>query len=164
MKKTLSVAALVAALSTPMLASAQFPRGHFGAGGAGGAFASNAAIEADRTALEDAFRALRADVRGGNTSAVAGDEAAINAALAKLQSDRAALTAAMQSSPAVQSAKTTLQADHMAIERDRTQLRIDQIAGNQAAVGADEQLLAKDEAQLRTDMKALQDAIAALAI
>ena len=165
MKKTLSLAALVAALSAPMLACAQFPRGHFGAGGGpGGPFAANATIEADRTALEEAFGQLRTDVRAGNTSAAAGDEAAINAALAKLQSDRTALEAAMKTSAAVQAAKAMLQADHMTIERDRAQLRIDQIAGDRAAVGADQAQLAKDRAQLRTDMKALQDAIAALAI
>lgn len=164
MKKTFSVAAIVAALSFPLIASAQFPRGHFGHGGGAGPLASNATIEADQTALEDAFRTLRTDVRGGNTSAVPADEAAINAALTKLQSDRATLVAAMQASPAIQAAKTTLQADHTAIERDRTQLRIDQVTGNQAAVAADQQQLTKDEAQLRADLKALQDAIAALAI
>ena len=175
MKKPLLIAALVAAASFPFLASAQpmheGPLGGLAAlealGGQGhgaGVLAANATIEADQTALEDAFRKLRDDVKAGNTAAITADQAAITAAVAHLQADRAALMAAAVTNAAVQAAKATVHTDLLAIERDRAQLRSDEIAGNKVAAMADEQALVADAARLRADMKTLRDAIAALPI
>lgn len=171
--RSIVVAAALAAASIPLAASAQFMKdgapGGFGHGGHGGRFgaglfASNPTLVADRTALDTAFGQLTSDVRAGNTTAVSGDQAAITAALGKLQSDRTALVTAVKGNAAVQAAKTSLQADHLALERDRVQLRSDQIAGNTAAVDADKQALAADMTKVRTDLKALADAIAAVSI
>lgn len=169
--KPFLVAAVLAAVSFPMFADAQFPggmtgrMGHMrGMGAGGGPLAANPTIEADQTALEEAFTHLRSDVKAGNTSAVAADQAAITAAVGHLQSDRTALVTSIAGNAAVQAAKSALQADHLASERDRAQLRSDQIAGNQAAVAADKQALAADGTKLRADLKALQDAIAAVSI
>ena len=147
-----------AALFLSPLALAQHPGGHHG--DIATLAAANPLIEADQSALDNAFTQLRSDVRSGNTAAVAGDEAAIMTALTKLQQDRAALRTAVQSNTAVQAARAVVEADAMAIERDRTQLRADEIAGNRSAIAADEHTLSADETKLRADLRALRTAIA----
>ncbi len=166
------VAAALAVLSIPLIAAAQAPgdgmggwHGKRGGGHHGGhGFSSNPTIAADRTALDEAFTQLRTDVKAGNTSAVAGDQAAITTAYNKLLADHSALHTALQSNAAVQSAKALVKADRTAVAGDRVQLRSDTIAGNATAVTADQAALQADMAKLRTDRKALADAVAAVTI
>ncbi len=171
-RKPFLIAAVLAAVSIPFFAEAQFTpdgaagrMGHpHGMGLWGKSFAANPTIDADRTALDETFKQLRSDVKAGDSAAVIEDQAAIMSAVAHLQSDSTALMTAIAGNAAVQAAKAALKIDRLALERDRYQLRSDQIAGNAAGVTTDKQALAADGTKLRTDLKVLQDAIAAVSI
>src|SRR5437879_6485478 len=110
-----------------------------GSGVANESLAANPRIEADETALSDAYKKLSADVKAGNTAAYAADSAAILRALAKLQADRKALDAAIAKNAAVNAAKAVVDSDVATLETEHAQLRIDEIIGSKVAIAADEQ-------------------------
>jgi hypothetical protein len=126
----LAAAPVMAQTATPLPANVQ---------------ADLALVQQDQAALTAASTQLRADQRAGNT-AVAADRTVVQLARLKLRVDVQTLQI---------DARPIILADETVLFNALTQLHADQVAGNTAAITADEAAVTQAEEQLELDLAAI---------